>query len=96
MESKTIAPGTPATVCHFTDRDPYEVTRVSAKGTVWVRRMDYKRVDDNGMSDSQHYEYTSNPSYPEQRLSRRAGGRYYLAGSYVSFGIARRYHDYSF
>lgn len=50
--------GKGATVLHWTDRSAYEVMAVSEdKKRVVVQQYHPKRIDGNGMSDSQEYEY---------------------------------------
>jgi|9_EtaG_2_1085328.scaffolds.fasta_scaffold46391_2 hypothetical protein len=53
--------GEGATELHYSDRSPYEVLWVSEDGmSCKIRRMNSKRTDNNGISESQSYEYTSN------------------------------------
>ena len=55
-----IQVGTPCTVYHWSDREAYEVVKVIDQRHVFIRELDVKRIDDNGMSDAQTYEYKSN------------------------------------
>lgn len=43
------------------DRYPYTVIEVTDRDHVVVQRDQYKRTDSNGLSESQEYEYTSDP-----------------------------------
>jgi len=50
--------GKGATICHWSDRDAYEVLEFDEKKkTVVIQRYVPKRIDNNGMGDSQTYEY---------------------------------------
>lgn len=54
--------GMPATLLSWTDRNPATVIEVNnAKRYIVVQDDDYRRIDSNGMSESQEYEYTPNP-----------------------------------
>ena len=52
--------GTLATVYYYSDRHAYEVVEVKDQKHIKIRQLEAKRIDNNGMSDSQHYEYSSN------------------------------------
>ena len=115
-----LKPGTPATMFSGSDRYPYEVVdhTVFASGqkqgkvkTVTVRALDARRTDSNGMSESQDYEYTSNPDNGTQVLKafynadgslRGIGESTYRSGPCVRvvhttrLGHARKYRDPSF
>ena len=115
-----LKPGTHATMSSGSDAYPYEVVdhTVFASGqkqgkvkTVTVRQLDARRTDSNGMSESQEYEYTSNPDNGTQVLKafyntdgslRGIGGYSYRSGNCVRIsgsirlGYARKYRDPSF
>lgn len=63
-----IQVGTPCTVYHWSDRTPYEVVKVIDQKHIFIRQLDAKRIDKNGMSDSQNYEYRSNEKNPTTEL----------------------------
>ena len=63
-----IEVGTGVTEYSYSDRSPYEVTQVINQKHIFIRAMDYKRIDKNGMSDAQSYEFISNPEKPEIEL----------------------------
>lgn len=63
-----IKVGTYATQYMYTDRHAYEVTEVIDQGHVFIRQLDAVRADNNGMSESQSYNYISNESNPEYEL----------------------------
>lgn len=68
---KEIKVGTGVTEYGYSDRHPYEVTKVIDQKHISIRAMDYKRIDKNGMSDAQSYEYISNEKNPEMELEKR-------------------------
>ena len=72
-----IEVGTYATVYSYSDRHAYEVVEVVDQDHVFVRQLDAKRADDNGMSECQYYTYTSNAANPihELKFSTRFGWR---------------------
>lgn len=72
MYCKEIEVGTRATIYMYSDRHAYEVIEVKEKEIV-IRKLDAVRVDDNGMSDDQHYEYKSNEKNPKMTLVNKNG-----------------------
>lgn len=58
-----IQVGTLCTVYHWSDREAYEVVKVIDQKHIFIRKLDAKRIDNNGMSDSQSYEYKSSEKY---------------------------------
>lgn len=102
--------GMPATICYWTDRSPATVVEVNMKGRyIVVQDDDYKRVDGNGMSESQVYEYTQNPeNYKRiyrknkkgqwvQQVRNPETGRLNNAPSgNLYLGDREKYHDFSF
>jgi hypothetical protein len=102
--------GMPATICYWTDRTPATVVEVNMKGRyIVVQDDDYKRVDSNGMSESQVYEYTQNPeNYKRIYRKNKKGvwvaqvrnpetGRLKNAPSGgLCLGEREKYHDFSF
>ena len=96
--------GMGVTECLYSDREPYEIIAIKDDRHITVRRMNYKRVDDNGMSECQDYEYTSNPEGYTCELFKNKKGIWVRRvgtrgvddshGWYV--GYAERYYDYSF
>jgi hypothetical protein len=90
--------GMGATLVMWTDRKPATVIRISASGkTFWIQEDDAKRVDKNGMSDAQVYEYTPDPEGIVHRCCRHRDGRYHTSGgTTVCIGVRSRYYDFSF
>ena len=88
----------------WSDRVPYEIIAVKDDRHITVRAMSYKRIDDNGFSEVQEYEYTSNPDgyvcdlfkTKRGRWVRRVGTRGVDNSSGWFIGRAERYDDFSF
>lgn len=112
-ETRIPSVGDGATILHWSDRDPATVISVEKNDNfvqVVVQMDDYKRVDHNGMSEMQEYEYTANPD--GVKLVYRLYFKTPVWFRYVyntetnrwnkrnrngiSFGSRRRYFDYSF
>ena len=50
------------------DREAYEVVKVIDQKHIFIRKLDAKRIDNNGMSDSQSYEYKSSEKYSPEEI----------------------------
>lgn len=94
--------GMGVTEYYYTDREPWEIVAVRDERHITVRELDYKRIDNNGMSDCQKYEYYSNPNnvtaelfFTKQGVWRERIGRS-LGCNKFSVGTASKYYDYSF
>ena len=102
--SKMVKPqvGMGATECFWSDREPFEVIEVKDERHITVRGMTAKRIDNNGMSDMQDYEYTSNENGRIAHLFLTKQGRWReregrcLGCNGWFIGFAEKYHDYSF
>ena len=66
-----IKVGTGITEYSWSDRHPYEVIEVIDQKHIIIRALDYRRIDDNGMSDAQSYEYISNENNIKYELVLR-------------------------
>lgn len=102
--------GMGATLLCWTDRHPATIVEVNDKGRyIVVQDDDYRRVDSNGMSEAQEYEYTPNTKAPTRifRKSRKGEwvqcvrnpetGRLIQArGPGLRLGEREKYHDFSF
>lgn len=75
---KEIKVGTGMTEYMWTDRHAYEVVKVINQNHVFVKRLIAKRIDHNGMSECQDYEYISNPDAAEIELVKRYNAWYIL------------------
>lgn len=104
-ENKKFVPeikvGTGATEYFYSDRHPYEVTRVYSQEHVFIRAMDAVAI---GEPMSNEWSLISNPNKPERELKFLWGAwrevykdktgktKYYKIN--ISFGIAEKYYDY--
>ena len=86
----------------YSDRHPYEIIEIKDARHITVRALDSKRIDNNGFSESQEYEYTSNPNNQCVSLFktkkgdwREKIGRTLGCEKYV-IGYAEEYYDFSF
>lgn len=86
--------GDGATILMWTDRHAGTVVKVTPT-QIHVRRDFAKRIDCNGMSESQNYEYTENVDGPMYvfRLTKKG---YRCLGCGLMIGSRSEYHDYSF
>lgn len=96
-----IEVGTGVAMLSWTDRTPGTIIEVDPNGKwIKIQEDDYKRIDNNGMSDNQHYEYFRNPNrhiytYKKNRLGKFTdNGR--KDGRGLIIGHRERYFDYSF
>lgn len=87
----------------WSDRHPYEIIAVKDDRHITVRALDYKRIDNNGMSECQEYEYFSNPNGRVLNLFKTQKGvwreRYpnrCLGDNRFAIGYAEKYYDFSF
>ena len=94
--------GMGVTEMQWSDRTPWEVVEVIDDRHIKVRRLDWKRIDNNGMSECQDYEYTSNEEnyvatlfLTKQNQWRERIGRS-LGCNRFHVGFAERYYDYTF
>jgi len=95
--------GMGATECLWSDREPYEIIEVKDERHITVRRMAAKRIDNNGMSECQEYEYSSDPNGSIHNLFFTKQGRWRekyadrsLGCNGWFIGFAEKYYDYSF
>jgi hypothetical protein len=95
--------GTPVTLCYWSDNYPGTVIAVSESGKrITVQEDRATRVDDNGMSESQTWEYERDPEGATYVFSQRKNGRWYLVGQEMHttpschVGSRRKYYDFSF
>ena len=104
--------GDGATILSWTDRDPATVIDVEEKGQyvyVTTQDDDYRRVDNNGISEQQSYLFVPDPkgAIRHWRINRRGEidrvvinsetGRWNKWGSGgIYFGRRAKFHDFSF
>lgn len=100
-ELEEIKVGTGVTMLSWTDRTPGTIIEVDPKGK-WIKVQEdkCKRIDNNGMSDDQDYEYSRNPEGSIRTYKKNRLGKYTDNGKKDGCGliIGRRekYYDYSF
>lgn len=87
--------GMGATILSWTDRHPATIVKVTAS-QVHVQRDNYKRIDNNGMSECQEYEYTPNPNASVEVFRVTKKGLKNKSGNYLSIGEREKYYDFSF
>lgn len=92
--------GDPATLLMYTDTHAGTVVHVSKSGkTIRVQQDKATRIDNNGMSESQTYDYSRDPegSVTAYRFSAKRGWiNSRAAASRCLVGTRREYHDFSF
>jgi hypothetical protein len=101
--------GMGATLCLWSDSHAYTITEVirykSGKNAgkiraVIARRDIAKRIDKNGMSESQDYEYETDLNARAEVFTLRKNGRYLAeggdGGTRLAIGFRREYYDFSF
>ena len=90
--------GMGATELMATDRHAYTITRVSEDGkTIWIVQDCAKRVDNNGMSESQEYEYTPGGGREiEVHLKKRGWVRTDMKTPNIMVGARMEYYDFSY
>jgi len=108
-ENPTPVIGMGATILQWSDRTAGTVVAIE-KGIVSVQEDNAVRTDDNGMSDCQSYDYSSNPNgyVHHYRFNKRKdkwdevvvnpkSGRWIKSGEQgIIFGRRNKYYDYSF
>lgn len=105
MDNENIVPeiGMGVTQVIGSDRSAWTIVDVSkSKKRIVVQRDHAKRVDNNGMSEAQQYEFTPNLNGEKVTLSLRKHGIWYEVGSKLIRGCGYRigkrseYRDPSF
>jgi hypothetical protein len=89
--------GDGATVLYWTDRRAATITKVTPK-SVTVQLDKAKRIDTNGMSEAQVYEYERDPDGRVMTFRLNKYGRWKAPayGAYLHIGSRREFYDYSF
>lgn len=97
-----IAPQKPevgmgCTILHWSDRSPATIVRVSPSSKTFEFTYDeYRRTDDNGMSDWQTYEYTPRPDGVRYTARLTKSGQFKYAGQTILVGEREKYFDPTF
>jgi hypothetical protein len=92
-----------ATVLSYSDRYPCTVISVTDKEVI-VQEDHARRIDSNGMSETQNYDYSRNENgrtftYRKVKSGRRKGQWReggLTAGCGIIFGTREKYYDFSF
>lgn len=108
MGSPEPVVGMGATECLWSDRHAVTIVEVTKKYIV-TQRDDTKRIDSNGMSESQEYEFTPNPEAYKQYWKKDKKGTYRQAhhnengrlvfnghSCHLGIGYRDEYYDFSF
>ena len=104
-KERVVKVGDGCTICYYTDRTPATIVEISEdEKTIKVQEDKAIRTDNNGMSDCQSYEYERdlNGSIHTFKRTRKSknfytdNGRYDDWGTWLCFGVRRKYYDYSF
>lgn len=90
--------GMGCTIHYFSDREAATVIEIKSPKTVIIQVDKCTRTDKNGMSDDQSYTYEPNPSGAifEVRLTSKGVWKILKESSTVTFGVRRKYHDFTF
>ena len=100
--------GMGATKLCWTDRHPATIVEVLKGGKlIGIQKDNCKRIDSNGMSECQEYEFTPNTSgsieyYKLDKkgayrgVTKNENGRFIFTGNQLRIGDRDRYHDFSF
>lgn len=94
--------GMGATINFHSDSKAATLIQISHRGNRIVLRQDKAtRTDQNGVSESQSYNYEQDPDGTIYIATLRKDGRYRLVGASksgktITLGVRREYYDYSF
>lgn len=105
----SVEVGMGATLLSWSDRSPATVIKNDGK-RITVQADKYTRTDTNGLSDTQEYDYTCDPTGYTQTFSMDKDGKYIdvyfnkdtnrwnksSSGNGIRFGARERYFDFSF
>lgn len=98
---KNIEPaiGMGVTICYWSDRIPGTIVQISSsKKTIFIQEDYYQRIDNNGLSESQEYQYSRNIDGAIHTATRRKDGSFRISKSktLVALGHRRKFYDFSF
>jgi hypothetical protein len=90
--------GMGATEICYSDRHPYTIIEVTNDKHIVVQEDNYKRIDSNGMSEMQEYEYYANPHGKTHKLRLNKHEQWVETDNPNAFAIGyrREYYDFSF
>ena len=99
-QTKPLKPevGMGVTELMYSDRHPYTVVEIISEKRIKVAPDDTKRIDENGCSESQEYEYIQNRNAPRIELFLNKWGRWKRKGDSEgsTFLIGKREEFYDF
>jgi len=98
-EIKSPKIGMGATIQLWSDRIAGTIVRITkTKKTIFIQEDAASRIDRNGISESQRYEYTPNSKGNVYRASLRKYGRFRVSktNELVSIRVRRKFYDYFF
>lgn len=98
MEGPEPEVGMGATEIGWTDREAYTVIEVLSPKRIVIQRDRAIRVDQNGMSESQSYQFERNPLGRTFIVTKRKDGKWKIQHTQqiVLLGVRMEYYDYSF
>ena len=94
--------GMGATILMFTDRHAATVIEVVTPQKIVIQRDEARRVDNNGMSESQEWEFKPNKNAVRETYTKRKNGAWVRAGdpmrngTRLALGHRSEYYDFSF
>ena len=100
-QTRSLKPevGMGVTELMYSDRHPYTVVKISTPKKIYIQEDDCKRIDNNGFSENQKYEYTPNPTAHIKILRLNKHGRWKEVGqsdgSTFLIGQREEYYDFT-
>lgn len=94
--------GMGATGYWWSDREPFTVIAINSPKCITVQADDARRLDNNGLSESQEYAFAPNPNGRKYTLTLRKNNWWVPKGTamnrtpYFELGTRQKYYDHSF
>ena len=90
--------GMGVTILMYSDRHAATIVEICSPSTIIVQRDIATRIDKNGMSENQEYNYTPDTNAPKEVVTLRKDGRWKLTKekTVVRLGERDAYYDFSF
>jgi hypothetical protein len=86
----------------YTDRRAYTIIQIISNREIIIQKDKTRRLDPNGMSDCQHYEYSEDKTGETVAITKRNDNKWYVKTIPMRYsnrfiiGIRDKYHDFSF
>lgn len=99
VTSDNLQYGMGVTIQYYSDREPATIIQITHNGKRIVIQKDKSiRIDNNGMSESQSYNFEVDSNGATFIATKRKDGTYRLVGNktIVRIGNRSKYHDFSF